>query len=72
MNVGSLVEYRSKHNTRLGIGVIQDVRKTTNSDGIEKQEMLIRWQGDTYPKPFGTNKSKVTWILEDHLHVISE
>ena len=72
MNVGSLVEYKSKHNVRLGIGVIQDVRKTADSEGDMKQEMLIRWQGVTYPKPFGKGKSKVTWILEDHLFVISE
>jgi len=71
MNVGSLVEYRPKRQ-RMGIGVIQDIRLTTDSEGLEKKEMLIRWQGVTYPKPFGAGKSKVTWIMEDHLTVVSE
>jgi len=56
----------------MGIGVIQDIRLTTDSEGLEKKEMLIRWQGVTYPKPFGAGKSKVTWIMEDHLTVVSE
>ena len=72
MNIGSLVEYRSKQATRLGIGVIQSVRKITDSDGVEKREMLIRWQGDSWPKPMGSGKNKITWIMEDHLFVISE